>query len=128
MIYIEKVETVKFANYTKEEQSQILEELKFHLRQNTFYIVPRDKNCDFMRTFSLNKSKVRDLLLEMKEENFCNKTLDRNQNDMLVIFKFETELINFYGETEKIKIYVKYAEKTKGKIPVISFHEDELKG
>lgn len=64
-----------------------------------------------MRRFRLNHSAIKIILLKLDYSSFVKIDEDRNKEQYgdgpIIIFLVKKELINFHGETEEVKIYIK---------------------
>lgn len=84
-----------------------------------------------MRRFRLNHSSIKEILLSLdSSSSFYKIDEDRNKDNFgegpVVILMTNKELVNFHGEIENIKIYIKLKLIEDMVIPVISFHEAEF--
>ena len=83
-----------------------------------------------MRRFRLNYSAIKDILLSLEHSSFVRIDDDRNKDEYgegpIAIFKISKKLINFHGEIEVVKIYIKIKLLENKIIPIISFHEAEF--
>lgn len=123
MIYIQP-QKIHLKNYTENEKNNLLVNMKAKVSADKFVITPREKNKKFLRTFDLNNSKVKDILLSLSINEFQYKMIGE-QGDLLDVYKIEKELVNFHGEKKKISIYIKYLDELESNLEIISFHEDE---
>ena len=111
-------------------KNALIDDLKNLLLRNDFEVVHREKNRNFMRKFRLNKSKIRDILLALNQDDYYGYDSDENQNEYgqapIIMFIVKTVLINFHGVEEEIEIYIKIKVRREGILPVISFHQAEF--
>lgn len=69
----------------------------------------REKNNNFIETYHLYGKKRNEILMSLKEEDFCYTTKNYNKNypeDMLYVFCKECRLDN-WGSIEAVKVYIK---------------------
>lgn len=127
---VRTISTKVLLNYNKEEIEKLLIEFKEYIKDYKFKIAKRDKNDATIYKFNLNKSKIRNLLLELRSNDYIlsstEENYEKNGPGQIHIYKKEFTLINIFGEEEKVTIYIKYKYMDNfTKIPIISFHEDE---
>lgn len=100
------------------------------INNNDFIISDRSKNKQFMRKFRLNHYAIKNILLNLEHSSFIRIDNDRSKEeygeDPIVIFKISKNLVNFHGENEEVKIYIKLKLLVNKIIPIISFHEAEF--
>lgn len=108
----------------------IVEKVVYSIENNGFKISDRNKNKQFMRKFRLNYSAIEKILLNLDHSSFVRIDDDRNKDEHgegpIAIFKISKNLINFHGESEVVKIYIKIKLLENEIIPIISFHEAEF--
>jgi hypothetical protein len=92
----------------------------------------RDKNIAFRRTYKVNDTKMKEILLDITEEHYIKSEQSSNKdhpNDVIYVFKIQEDLMPRFEETSgyvNVCIYVKITWPD-GEEPmyIISFHEDE---
>ncbi len=103
--------------------------VKEMIRSNDFFVIPRDKNDDFIRKYRLNKSRIRAILLNLSKFDYVGETEDYGKDvhgdACLILFEKEIMLTDFHGIDRLVSIYIKIKEVENRKVPVISFHESE---
>ena len=119
----------KLSNYSKQDVNRFLLEFKSLVEQGCFEVVKTAKNETTRRRFRLNKTRIKEILLMLNEDDFKYKLLDNDYEKYgpapLQVYKKNIQLINFTGEEEKVSLYIKIKEGQKSYIPIISFHEDD---
>lgn len=99
------------------------------IKNNGFIIEDRPKNKIFIRRFRLNPSSIKKILLKLNASSLYKIDDDRNKDyygdEPVVFFILDEKLVNFHGEDEKVKIYIKIKLYEDDIVPVISFHEAE---
>jgi hypothetical protein len=92
----------------------------------------RDKNIAFRRTYKVNDTKMKKILLDITAEHYIKSEPSINEdhpNDVIYVFKIQEDLMPRFEETSSyvsVRIYVKITWPG-GEEPmyIISFHEDE---
>lgn len=111
-------------------KTRFVDKIKESIKNNDFEISDRSKNKIFMRRFRLNHSSIKEILLSLDYSSFYKIDEDWNKENFgegpVVILITNKELVNFHGEIENIKIYIKLKLIEDMVIPVISFHEAEF--
>ena len=111
-------------------KTRFVDKIKESIKNNDFEISDRSKNKIFMRRFRLNHSSIKEILLSLDYSSFYKIDEDRNKENFgegpVVILMTNKDLVNFHGEIENIKIYIKLKLIEDMVIPVISFHEAEF--
>lgn len=83
-----------------------------------------------MRKFRLNPTTIKNILLNLDYSSFVKLDDDKNKDEYgegpIIIFLINKSLINFHGESEEVKIYIKLKLLENKIIPIISFHEAEF--
>lgn len=104
--------------------------IKESVEKNDFIIVNRDKNKTFMRRFRLNHTSIKKILLSLNYLSIDKIDEDINKNefggDPIVVLIETCNLVNFHGENEEVRIYIKIKMIKDKVVPVISFHEAEF--
>ena len=115
----------------KEKLQDILDFIKRKINKNEFNISNRYKNQEFRRKYRfIKKSCFKPILMSLTCDDF-NKYDVEDQPDLygdgaIYIFIKECELINFIGEVEHPRVYIKIKiPNIEGDLPIISFHECE---
>lgn len=112
-------------------KKKLIDDLLLKIENNNFHVVFREnsKNKDFMRRFRIvDKEGVKEILKKISVDNlqsveFDNEVIKYGLEE-LFIFHIECELIDFHGEENTVKVYVKIKNK-ENDMPVISLHECE---
>ena len=120
--------TTKHLDLTKEEVAEYLKKFKKLVQRERYKIsdTNREKNNEFIKKYSLSSKKIKNMLLELQEENFVYAVdNDKGFDEILYVFVKEYEL-NYWGETEVVPVYVKINMlEEKMFSVVVSFHELE---
>ena len=120
--------TSKYTNHTIDEIEKYLEKVKKSVEIDKFIICTTEKNIKnrkFIEKYKLDKSKQKQMLMQLEAKDFCYSADDyNNPKERLYIFFREYELNN-WGTIERIKVYFKLTKKKNDFIVVISFHEPE---
>ena len=123
--------SVKIKNYTEKEKLNFITEFKRKVSLSQYEILPTAKNEKTKRLYRLNDTKIKEMLMSLVEDDFMYKLPDDNYEQygpgLLQVYKKEFKLITFQGAEENITIYIKFKETNKNLIPVISFHEDDIR-
>ena len=119
----------KLSNYSKQDVTQFLSNFKSLIEKGCFEVIKTNKNEITRRRFRLNKTKIKEILLTLNEEDFKYKLLDNSYGkygpNPLQVYKKKIQLLNFNGEEEMISLYIKIKEGRENYVPIISFHEDD---
>ena len=103
--------------------------IKEQISIGNFKIIRRDKNIDFIRKYRLNKEKIQEILLDLTEEDFYKEGKEKDEEKYgtvpVIIFIKDQLLVDFNGNDNVVKIYIKLKVYGEYKIPVISFHQSE---
>ena len=122
------INTSKYTNHTKEEISEYLNIVKKNIKRGKYIIctnVNNEKNKKFIEKYKLDSNKQKEMLNQLKVEDFCYSVDNYNQPDeRLYIFCKEYELNN-WGTIIKIEVYIKIVIKEYDFIVIVSFHEPE---
>ncbi len=98
------------------------------IKSSNYVVVPRDKNDFFINKYMLDKAKINEMLLLLKEEDMQYELEDKEDSkygpENLIVFKKQYELIDFYGNNKSEIVYIKIKMK-ENVLPIISFHLDE---
>jgi hypothetical protein len=92
----------------------------------------RDKNIAFLRTYKVNNTKMKEILLDITGAHYIKSEPSINEdhpNDVIYVFKIQEDLMPRFEEASSyvnVCIYVKITWPD-GEEPmyIISFHEDE---
>ncbi|MED3685514.1 hypothetical protein P4530_21305 [Bacillus thuringiensis] len=125
-------ETKKHINFKLEEIEQYIEEFKELLKSDQYKISQnekREENIDFIEGYKIDKSKEKEILLNIEARDFCYAVDNKNPkfaHEKLYIFCPQYEL-DYWGEKELVEIYIKtnlikYKNENKY-IIIISFHK-----
>lgn len=122
----------KYMDFTEQEIKDYLEILKQLILKGSYSIAQnsnRQENVDFMMDYRINSNKAKEILLNLKYNDFCYAATNYNagyEHEKLYIFCKEYEL-DKWGEHEVVKIYIKanLTQTKSGKdfAVVISFHK-----
>ena len=99
----------KNIHYTKAQIRKYLTCLKQCVMNERITISNREKNNRFIEEYHLYNEKRNEILMSLKEEDFCYTTKNYNKNypeDILYVFCKECRLDN-WGNIEEVKIYIK---------------------
>ena len=118
-------------SYNKSKKKKLIEELLFKIENLNYYIVLRNdfKNKNFMRKYRIiDKKDAKAILNKISIDNLFSIEYDDNVikygPEEVIIFHIDCKLIDFHGEENKVKVYVKIKNK-ENNMPVISLHECE---
>ena len=75
---VRTISTKVLLNYNKEEIEKLLIEFKEYIKDYKFIIAKRDKNDATIYKFNLNKSKIRNLLLELRSNDHILSSTEEN--------------------------------------------------
>ncbi len=109
--------------------NELIKSLMEKIINLNFVIIPTEKNRRLMTMYKMNKEKSRDLILsKISKDNFVSYEFDRDTDKYgvgyVLIFIFDCNLINVFGETVTLKIYVKIKD-SKDALPILSMHESK---
>ena len=91
----------------------------------------REKNRQFIADYNLDDKKIRNILLDIKTDDFChtlNNTKPGYEHEVLYVFAPKKDLIDAGGEKNSVTIYTKFNLITindGSTLAVISLHEAE---
>jgi hypothetical protein len=89
----------------------------------------REANQEFILNFNLNRERQRQLLLEVRTDDFCHGLMNErygHEHEDLLVFMPKMILRNCFGEKKQITLYLKMNLVTTAKTPItiiISMHE-----
>ncbi len=122
---------MQIISLSKSNKKKLIDELLLKIEELNFHIVYRDdsKNKDFMRKFKIvDKKGAREILKKISIDNLQSIEYDdeviKYGLEEVVIFHIECKLIDFHGDENNVKVYVKIKNK-ENDMPVISLHECE---
>lgn len=105
-----------------------MQEIKEKIKSDNFNVIQRDKNEFFINKYLLEKSKIKNMLLLLKEEDMQYELKDKEYlkygPENLIVFKKQYELIDMYGIKKSEEVYIKIKMK-ENILPIISLHIDE---
>jgi len=119
-------------DYTWEEISAILKAIKDCVERDRFSISKnenRQENLDFIRDFNLTNKRIKEILMEIKPEDFCHSLQNKKpgfEHEILYVFCTVKRLADIHGVENDVSIYIKFnlIEYSDGKnVVVISFHK-----
>lgn len=119
-------------NYSREQIDEILRIIQTCVRENKYNISKNEKrqeNLELINNYNLNSQKQRDILLQIKTDDFCyslNNTHLNFEHEVLYVFCPQVMLYNIDDEEEQVDIYTKFniIDVNNGKrVIVISFHK-----
>jgi hypothetical protein len=119
-------------NYTREQIDTILAIIQDCVREGRFIISKnenRQENIAYISEYNLNSKRQKDILLEIKTEDFCHSLQNIKpgfEHEVLYVFCPQVMLFNLDGIEELVDVYTKFnlIEYENGKqVVVISFHK-----
>lgn len=119
-------------NYSKEKITEVLKKIQDCIRQGRYTIAKnsnRDENLDFIREYNLMSKKQRQILLQIKPEDFCYSLQNKNigfEHETLYVYCPQVRLFNFDNEENRVDLYIKFnivENKAGYLVIVVSFHE-----
>ena len=118
-------------SYSKSKKKKLVEELLIKINKLDFHIVYREdqKNKNFMKKYRIIDKKGALKVLEkisfynLQSIEYDNDVLKYGSEEVVILYVY-CELIDFHGDLNNIKVYVKIKNK-ENNLPVISFHECE---
>ena len=117
---------------TREEVEEVLDKARQLLTAGAFSISQREKNNMFMDEYNLTHNKVKQLVLDLKVEDFHAAEYNNNENydpdNICYIFVPQVLLSDVMGERKKRNVYVKFVivmRKISDTMILISLHEAE---
>ena len=119
-------------NYTREAIDLVLEKIKNCVVNNKYTIAlneNRQENIDFINEYNIRSSKQKNILLQLKTEDFCHTLQNTKigyEYEVLYVFVPQVKLFNADGEEEMVDIYTKFniIDLPSGsRTVVISFHK-----
>ena len=122
--------TQKYTNHTEEEIDIYLKKVKKCIKRGKFIVLNTDKrheNQEFIKKYSINSKKQKDMLLLLDTKDFCYSADNYdNTKERLYIFAKEYEL-DCWGIKNNVLVYIKIALKEADFVVVISFHKPNRK-
>lgn len=119
-------------NYTKEEVDAILNMIQNCIREGNYHIAlneNRQENINFIENYRLSPQKRKDILLQIKTEDFCHSLANTKigfEHEILYVFCPNVVLYNIKDEREIVDVYTKFnildIDDNK-KVVVISLHK-----
>lgn len=111
---------------TRDEIEDYLKGVKRLVKKKYFKVIPREKNIDFQRRYTLNESYIRKLLLSIEVEDFIGiKDSDIFKGHKLYEFCKEFD-IEVYGTIENVLTYIKLDNTGRNiRVDIVSIHEAE---
>lgn len=98
------------------------------INKNQFYIIPREKNKNFIYKYKLDYIMIKQMLLSLEKDDIKYQVEDieytKYGSAPLVVFKKQFHLIDMFGNDKNEIVYIKI-KMNKEKMPVISFHLNE---
>ena len=119
-------------NYSEEEVAAILKEIQDCICKGRYTISKnsnREDNLELIREYNLPSYKQRQILLQIKTEDFCHSLQNKNigfEHETLYVFCPQVKLFNLDNKEMQVDIYIKFniIEYFSGsRIIVVSFHE-----
>jgi len=105
-----------------------MKEIKEKIKIDKFNVIPREKNEFFINRYLLDKNKIKNMLLSLKDEDMQYELEDKEYlkygPENLIVFKKQYELIDMYGIKKCEEVYIKIKMKD-NVLPIISLHIDE---
>lgn len=111
---------------TKDEIEDYLNGIKRLVKKKYFIIIPRQKNIEFQRRYTLSKSSIKRMILRIEVEDFIGiKDSDIYKGHKLYEFCKEFD-IEVYGIIEKVLTYIKLDNTGRNiRVDIVSIHEAE---
>ena len=119
-------------SYTKQDIAKILNTVKLCVENDDYQLSlnkNRQENINFINDYSITSDRQKDILLNLKVEDFCHSLKNTHpgyEHEILYVFAPIKVLPNFFGEIENVQIYIKVniMKRRNGKfVAVISFHK-----
>lgn len=119
-------------NYTKQEINAIINIIKFCVENSNYTISlnkNRKENIDFIDEYNIRNSKKKEILCNIKIEDFCHSLNNTNvgfEHEVLYVFVPRVKLFNSDGNEENVDVYTKFniiESCNKSRTVVISFHK-----
>lgn len=118
-------------NYTQEEINEVLQTIKNCVVNNQYTIAfneNRQENINFINEYNIRRDKQKNILLQLKTEDFCYTVQNRKigyEQEILYVFVPQVHLFNNDDIDEMVDVYTKFNIITQGngkRTVVISFH------
>lgn len=118
-------------SYNSEEIKVILDRIKDLIDINKYNISQNDKrkeNQDFIDEYNITVKKQKEILLNIKVEDFCHtlqNTKKGYEYEILYVFVPQIQLFNAHGEEDTVDVYIKFnliENSCNEFVVVISFH------
>ena len=114
---------------TDSKKKELVTKLLEHINKLDFILILTKKNKSFIMEFNLNKEQIRDYVLsKISIDNLQSYEFDIDTEKYgvgyVIIFIYDVELTDIYGDTQIVNVYVKFKE-TDNNIPVLSVHRSE---
>ena len=118
-------------NYSKEESDAVLDKIKSCVSSNRYTIAlneNRQENINFINEYNIRRDKQKNILLQLKTEDFCYTVQNRKigyEQEILYVFVPQVHLFNNDDIDEMVDVYTKFNIITQGngkRTVVISFH------
>ena len=119
-------------NYSQTEIEVFLKKMHDCVRENRFIISikeNRQENIDFINEFNIDNRKQKEILLNIKTEDFCHSLQNTNvgfEYEVLYVFCPRVTLYNIDDVEELVDIYIKFnliEGQNRNRAIVISFHK-----
>lgn len=110
----------------EQELGATLEEFKKYILEGKYRILARDENYILFEDFCITEDERKQILLDLKLEEFKKKDKSRNKkiNGYVYIFNKRVQLLRRYlNEIVDVNLYIKISSYIDKNVIVISFHE-----
>ena len=98
--------------YTKKEFFPVFDTIKKCIKEDRFQIElneNRQENIDFINEFNLRQKRIKEILSDIKIDDFCYATRDiKNRDVILYVFSPNATVYNCDDVILKIQMYIKF--------------------
>ena len=114
---------------TDSKKKELVNNLLEHIQKSDFTIIMTKKNKQFIMEFKLDKPKIIEKVLnKISVDTLYSYEFDKDTAKYgvgyVIIFIYDVELIDKYGDEQVVNVYVKFKE-TENNIPVLSVHRSK---
>ena len=114
---------------TDSKKKELVNNLLEHIQKSDFTIIMTKKNKQFIMEFKLDKPKIIEKVLnKISVDTLYSYEFDKDTAKYgvgyVIIFIYDVELIDKYGDEQIVNVYVKFKE-TEKNIPVLSVHRSK---
>ena len=114
---------------TDSKKKELVNNLLEHIQKSDFTIIMTKKNKQFIMEFKLDKPKIIEKVLnKISVDTLYSYEFDKDTAKYgvgyVIIFIYDVELIDKYGDEQVVNVYVKFKE-AENNIPVLSVHRSK---